>query len=108
MSMSNSSNRKLMFVLAVSFPASGLESTYRDSLVNIVSMLYQKHANKYMVFNVSERRYDISKLNNQVCLVVDVCPLFIARKIFSFTFGCIVIHLLQNFFLKRLLISLLA
>ena len=52
--------------LAMSFPASGLESAYRNSLADVASMLHQKHGNKYMVFNVSERRYDISKLNNQV------------------------------------------
>ena len=50
----------------MSFPASGLESAYRNSLADVASMLRQKHHDRYMVFNVSERRYDISKLNNQV------------------------------------------
>lgn len=55
-----------LYFAAMSFPASGLESTYRNSLADVAFMLHQKHGNKYVVFNVSERRYDISKLNNQV------------------------------------------
>ena len=63
-------------ILAMSFPASGLESTYRNSLADVASMLRQNHGSKYMVFNVSERRYDISKLNNQVKIIV-ILSLFV-------------------------------
>jgi tensin len=53
-------------IIAMSFPASGLESTYRNSLKDVAKMLQSKHQNNYMVFNVSERSYDTSKFNNQV------------------------------------------
>ena len=50
---------------AMSFPATGLESTYRNNLEDVAKMLKQKHEDKYMVFNLSERSYDVSKLNHQ-------------------------------------------
>ncbi|EDO45782.1 predicted protein [Nematostella vectensis] len=53
-------------IIAMSFPGTGLESTYRNNLRDVAKMLQRKHQDKYMVFNLSERRYDISKLNHQV------------------------------------------
>ncbi|XP_022798833.1 tensin-like isoform X3 [Stylophora pistillata] len=53
-------------IIAMSFPASGLETTYRNNLREVAKMLQTNHQDKYMVFNLSERRYDISKLNHQV------------------------------------------
>ncbi|XP_073230712.1 tensin-3-like isoform X7 [Porites lutea] len=53
-------------IIAMSFPASGLETTYRNNLREVAKLLQKNHQDKYMVFNLSERRYDISKLNHQV------------------------------------------
>ncbi|XP_078345680.1 tensin-3-like isoform X2 [Oculina patagonica] len=53
-------------IIAMSFPGSGLETTYRNNLREVAKMLQTNHQDKYMVFNLSERRYDISKLNHQV------------------------------------------
>lgn len=53
-------------IIAMSFPASGLEATYRNSINDVAGMLKLKHGNHYMVFNVSEKSYDISKLDHQV------------------------------------------
>nr|XP_058962535.1 tensin-1-like isoform X3 [Pocillopora verrucosa] len=53
-------------IIAMSFPASGLETTYRNNLREVAKMLQTNHGDKFMVFNLSERRYDISKLNHQV------------------------------------------
>ena len=53
-------------IIAMSFPASGVESVYRNCLRDVAKMLMNKHGENYLVFNLSERRYDISKLNNQV------------------------------------------
>ncbi|KAJ7389211.1 Tensin-3 [Desmophyllum pertusum] len=53
-------------IIAMSFPGSGLETTYRNNLREVARMLQTNHQDKYMVFNLSERRYDISKLNHQV------------------------------------------
>ncbi|XP_078621916.1 tensin-3-like isoform X43 [Branchiostoma floridae x Branchiostoma japonicum] len=54
-------------IIAMSFPAGGLESTYRNNLKDVAKMLQTKHGDNYMIFNVSEKRYDISKLNTQGC-----------------------------------------
>ena len=53
-------------IIAMSFPATGVESVYRNCLRDVAKMLMNKHGENYLVFNLSERRYDISKLNNQV------------------------------------------
>lgn len=53
-------------IIAMSFPATGLETTYRNDLKDVAKLLKKKHQENYLVFNLSERSYDISKLNNQV------------------------------------------
>jgi tensin len=52
--------------VAMSFPATGLESTYRNNLEDVARMLQLKHQDKFMVFNLSDRSYDVTKLNFQV------------------------------------------
>ncbi|XP_065194151.1 uncharacterized protein LOC135825343, partial [Sycon ciliatum] len=53
-------------LIAMSFPSAGVEATYRNNLNDVARMLKLKHKENYMVFNVSERSYDVSKLNHQV------------------------------------------
>jgi protein-tyrosine phosphatase len=53
-------------IIAMSFPATGMESAYRNSLKDVAKMLKTKHQENYMIFNLSERSYDISRFNNQV------------------------------------------
>ncbi|XP_065889210.1 tensin-2-like isoform X2 [Dysidea avara] len=53
-------------IIAMSFPATGLETTYRNDMKDVAKMLKTKHQDNYMIFNLSERSYDISKFNNQV------------------------------------------
>eukprot|EP00911_Craspedida_sp_UC1_P002631 UC1_evm1s1938 len=53
-------------IIAMSFPATGLEAAYRNNLNDVAAMLKTKHGDNFMVFNVSKKFYDISKLDNQV------------------------------------------
>jgi tensin len=53
-------------IIAMSFPASGLEATYRNSLQDVSAVLRQRHGENFMVFNVSERSYDISLMDHRV------------------------------------------
>lgn len=53
-------------VLAMSFPAQGIESFYRNSIENVAEFLLEKHGKNYRVFNMSGRTYDTSKFDNQV------------------------------------------
>ena len=43
------------FVAAMAFPASGLETTYRNSIKDVSKFLQQKHKNSYLIINVSNR-----------------------------------------------------
>lgn len=53
-------------IIAMAFPAEGLESAYRNSLADVADLLEVEHGRNYMVYNLSERSYDVSKLNHQV------------------------------------------
>ncbi|XP_076304149.1 tensin-3-like isoform X3 [Tachypleus tridentatus] len=53
-------------IIVLTFPESGTDATYRNNLKEVTRMLRTKHGNKYMVFNLSEKRHDLSKLNEQV------------------------------------------
>ncbi|XP_038047140.1 uncharacterized protein LOC119721241 isoform X2 [Patiria miniata] len=53
-------------LIAVSFPAGGLEAQYRSNLRDVVRMLRSKHQDKYVVFNLSQKRHDIKQLSPQV------------------------------------------
>ncbi|XP_035268165.1 tensin-3-like [Anguilla anguilla] len=50
-------------VIAVSFPRGCSEGTYLHNLQDVTRMLRSKHADNYLVINLSERRYDLTKMN---------------------------------------------
>ncbi|XP_006901673.1 PREDICTED: tensin-3-like [Elephantulus edwardii] len=50
-------------VIAVSFPANNSEESYLHSLQEVTRMLKSKHGDNYLVLNLSEKRYDLTKLN---------------------------------------------
>uniref|UniRef100_A0A8C3R7I0 Tensin 3 n=1 Tax=Cyanoderma ruficeps TaxID=181631 RepID=A0A8C3R7I0_9PASS len=50
-------------IIAVSFPAGCSEETYLHNLQEVTQMLKSKHGDNYLVLNLSEKRYDLAKLN---------------------------------------------
>ncbi|NXW18147.1 TENS3 protein, partial [Circaetus pectoralis] len=53
-------------IIAVSFPASCSEDTYLHNLQDVTRMLKSKHGDNYLVLNLSEKRYDLAKLNPKI------------------------------------------
>ncbi|XP_065609068.1 tensin-3 isoform X2 [Cyrtonyx montezumae] len=53
-------------IIAVSFPTDCSEETYLHSLQDVTRMLKSKHGNNYLVLNLSEKRYDLTKLNPKI------------------------------------------
>ncbi|XP_060786294.1 tensin-1 isoform X7 [Neoarius graeffei] len=53
-------------IISVSFPSSVEEQSYTANLKEVASMLRSKHGDNYLLFNLSEKRYDISKLHPKV------------------------------------------
>ncbi|OXB70935.1 UNVERIFIED_CONTAM: hypothetical protein H355_005490 [Colinus virginianus] len=53
-------------IIAVSFPADCSEETYLHNLQDVTRMLKSKHGNNYLVLNLSEKRYDLTKLNPKI------------------------------------------
>jgi protein-tyrosine phosphatase len=56
----------LFLLLAMAMPGEGLQSAFRNSLDDVAGMLESEHGKNYMVYNLSEKEYDTSKLNDQV------------------------------------------
>ena len=58
-----------MYVMltVLTFPDIGTSATYRANLKDVMQMLRTKHKSKYMLFNLSEKRYDLAKLNPNIC-----------------------------------------
>uniref|UniRef100_A0A7S1YLF9 Phosphatidylinositol-3,4,5-trisphosphate 3-phosphatase n=1 Tax=Sexangularia sp. CB-2014 TaxID=1486929 RepID=A0A7S1YLF9_9EUKA len=53
-------------IIAMSFPGSGLESIWRNSMSEVIKFLGTKHENLYMIWNLSEREYDYSAFDNRI------------------------------------------
>lgn len=53
-------------IIGMSFPASGIESAYRNHIDEVANLLNLKHKANYLVFNLSGRVYDFSRFNNNV------------------------------------------
>uniref|UniRef100_A0A8C4IHK9 Tensin 1b n=1 Tax=Dicentrarchus labrax TaxID=13489 RepID=A0A8C4IHK9_DICLA len=53
-------------IISVSFPSNVEEQSYAANLREVASMLRSKHGHNYLLFNLSEKRYDISQLNPKV------------------------------------------
>uniref|UniRef100_A0AAY4E152 Tensin 1 n=1 Tax=Denticeps clupeoides TaxID=299321 RepID=A0AAY4E152_9TELE len=53
-------------IISVSFPSSVEEQSYITNLKEVATMLKSKHGDHYLLFNLSEKRYDITKLNPKV------------------------------------------
>ncbi|XP_037343540.2 tensin-1 isoform X2 [Pungitius pungitius] len=53
-------------IISVSFPGSVEEQSYAANLREVASMLRSKHGHSYLLFNLSEKRYDISEHNPKV------------------------------------------
>mmetsp|Transcript_6264 Transcript_6264/g.23542 ORF Transcript_6264/g.23542 Transcript_6264/m.23542 type:complete len:366 (-) Transcript_6264:1396-2493(-) len=51
---------------AMSFPASGIESLWRNHIDETQRFLNAKHPNSYLIVNLSGREYEYGKLNNSV------------------------------------------
>ncbi|XP_053926278.1 tensin-1 isoform X27 [Cuculus canorus] len=53
-------------IIAVSYPSTAEEQSFCNNLHEVAHMLKSKHGNNYVLFNLSERRHDISKLHPKV------------------------------------------
>uniref|UniRef100_A0A2K6GR55 Tensin-2 n=1 Tax=Propithecus coquereli TaxID=379532 RepID=A0A2K6GR55_PROCO len=53
-------------ILAAAFPARPDEQRHRGHLRELAHVLQSKHRDKYLLFNLSERRHDLTRLNPKV------------------------------------------
>ena len=57
----------------MSFPAEGFESAYKNSIDDVRIYFDTKHRDHYVIINISERQYNVSKLNDRVSLLPHFC-----------------------------------
>ena len=57
-------------IIAMSYPAQGIEAVYRNKLKDVAQLLESKHKDKYSIINVSDKSYDTSFFKNQVSVLV--------------------------------------
>ena len=50
----------------MSFPADGIEATYKNNIDDVRVYLDTKHPDNYVVINISQRSYRTSRLNDRV------------------------------------------
>ena len=50
----------------MSFPAEGIESAYKNSIDDVRVYFDTKHPDRYVIMNISQRQYNVSKLNDRV------------------------------------------
>lgn len=53
-------------VMAMSFPATGIEAAWRNDIQDVCQLLRSKHKSHFLVFNLSEREYAYDLLDNQI------------------------------------------
>ncbi|XP_049584802.1 tensin-1 isoform X1 [Syngnathus scovelli] len=53
-------------IISVSFASGAEEPAYAANLREVASMLRSKHGHNYLLFNLSEKRYDIGELHSKV------------------------------------------
>ncbi|KAM9235722.1 tensin-1 isoform 3-T3 [Leptosomus discolor] len=53
-------------IIAVSYPSTAEEHSFCSNLREVAHMLKSKHGDNYVLFNLSERRHDVSKLHPKV------------------------------------------
>lgn len=53
-------------LLVMSYPADGIESTYKNNIDDVRSFLDSKYPENYLVINVSPRTYRTEKLSDRV------------------------------------------
>ncbi|XP_072473851.1 tensin-1 isoform X14 [Notamacropus eugenii] len=53
-------------IISVSFPSTTDEENFRNNIREVAQMLKSKHGGNYLLFNLSERRHDITKLHSKV------------------------------------------
>ena len=50
----------------MAYPSAGVESVYRNNIVDVARFLNVTHKDAFMLFNLSERSYDNSLFGNRV------------------------------------------
>jgi len=83
-------------IIAMAFPAEGIESMFRNKISDVARLLNIKHEHHYLISNASNRNYDFEKFNHSVYSIPwpnhYPCPL----ETFASSIADVVLYLVQN------------
>ena len=93
----------LLFIVCVfavmSFPADGIESTYKNNIDDVRDFLDAKYPDNYLIINVSPRTYRTEKLGDRVCLIWLKTVDLVAKLKGRWSWYCYIYILFNLFFL---------
>ena len=53
-------------IIAMAYPAAGIESMYRNHVDDVANFLTEKHNSDFLIINLSGKKYDNNKFFNKV------------------------------------------
>lgn len=53
-------------IIAMAFPATGIEKMYRNSIDSVSKFLKERHQNNFLIINLSGKGYDYTKFDSRV------------------------------------------
>ncbi|KAJ5068178.1 phosphatase [Anaeramoeba ignava] len=53
-------------IIAMGFPSKGMEKTYRNNIEEVSKFFKKRHNEHFLILNLTERKYDYEKFDNQV------------------------------------------
>ena len=57
-------------LIAMAYPAEGIESMFRNRIIDVARFLDSRHENHYLIVNASNRSYDYQKFQNRVISLI--------------------------------------
>lgn len=83
-------------LIAMAYPASGLESLFRNHIEDVAAYLAEAHPNGFLIVNLSNRKYDYAKFKGAVLDIIwpnhYPCPFFVLIELI----GRVAHHLLAD------------
>lgn len=59
-------------LIAMAFPASGIETLYRNNIKDVSKFIKEKHKTNYLIINLAGRHYDYNKFDNKVYYYINI------------------------------------
>lgn len=66
-------------VLAMGFPATGLDRLWRNDIADVCAFLKEKHGDNFRIWNLAEKPTNEAEFDHKVCTICCLCDGFLTR-----------------------------